>query len=73
MAIIFGKPSLEKYAYQVFQAKFKAGGFGKQRYGQAFYDHFKLHKLVNQQALCGLYEKDGDEAKRLISKLFKFN
>lgn len=73
MAINFNKPSIEKHAYQAFQRKWNAGDFKGQRYGQAFYDHFNLHKLVNQDALRGLYEKDGEEAINLIKSLFKLN
>lgn len=40
-----------------------------QRLGQAFYNHFNLHKITNQASLRGLYEADGEKASRLILKL----
>ena len=73
MAIEKGKLQLERSAYQNFQRLFNRDGFGTQRYGQAFYDHFKLGRLVDQTQLKNVYEKDGDHAKRLISEIFKFN
>ena len=44
--------------------------FPGQRVGQAFYNHFNLHKLNNQRALKNLYNKDGKEAIDLIGELF---
>ncbi len=73
MAIVFNKPSIERFAFQQFNQKWKAGEFGKQRYGQALYNHFNLHKLVDQASLRGLYEKDGDEAKALVKEVFKIH
>ena len=63
---------LEKKQLEVFKNLWFNGKFRNQRYGQAFYNHFKLHKLSNQDSLQNLYEKDGEEAKKLIGKLFRF-
>ncbi len=46
------------------------GRFVHQRLGQAFYNHFNLHKLADQTSLQGLYEADGEKASRLIMRLF---
>jgi hypothetical protein len=73
MAIEKGKLQLEKWAYLKFQKAFKAGAFSGQRYGQAFYHHFNLHKLADQTQLKGLYEKDGEAAIGTISEVFRFN
>lgn len=73
MAIVLNKPSIEKYAFQVFNRKFKAGKFGSQRYGQAFYDYFKLHKLVDQESLKNLYAKDEVQARNLVKEIFKIH
>ena len=73
MAIEQQKPSIEKYAYQKFMDSFKKGQLGTQRLGQAFYDHFKLHKLMDQTQLKNLYSKDGEEAKSFIREVFKIH
>lgn len=70
---MINKPSIERFAYQQFKNKWKKGDFKGQRYGQAFYHHFNLHKLVDQSSLMGLYEKDGDEAAALVDRLFKIH
>lgn len=87
MAIEKGKLQLERFQFDQFMKLFKTGNFignkkyGKkltgpyhgQRLGQAFYNHFKLHRLVNQTQLKGLYELDGDAAMKVIKEVFKFN
>lgn len=62
--------SIEKEAFDEFMRRFNKGLCGGQRLGQAFYNYFNLHKLTNQYALLGLYEKDGSEAKALLRHLF---
>lgn len=66
------KLSIELREYEIFCAKFDKGLFGAKRFGQAFYDHFKLSKLSDQAALHNLYAKDGDHARRSIQNLFEF-
>ncbi|MBD9618318.1 hypothetical protein ABH908_005944 [Pseudomonas frederiksbergensis] len=61
---------LEKNAYQEFHAMHRAGNFSGQRLGQAFYNHFKLHRLSDQQQLKGLYEADGKSALKIIERVF---
>lgn len=41
---------LEQKAIADFQRRFANGDFGSQRYGQAFYDHFKLDRVSSQKA-----------------------
>lgn len=66
---------LEKYQAVLFFAKQKNGDFKHLRLGQAFFNHFRLDKMSQNQnpEFCKLYEADGDDAKRLIEKLFTFN
>lgn len=66
----FNHPSIEQTEYAVFVAKFKAGEFGNQRLGQAFFNHFQLHKMKSDTSLNRLYQLDGDDARLLINKLF---
>ena len=73
MTIVFNKTSIEKHEFQRFEKMFKSGKFGAQRYGQAFYDHFNLHKVADQRALKNLYAKDGEHAKNLIKELFEIH
>lgn len=67
------KLQLEEKAFKDFMQKFKKGKFGTQRLGQAFYNHFKLHRLVDQQQLHNIRAKDGDYAVRSIRSIFHFN
>ena len=64
---------LEEKAFKDFMNKFKKGKFGTQRLGQAFYDHFKLYRLVDQQKLQNIYAKDGEHAVNCIKSVFDFN
>ncbi|PIB65570.1 hypothetical protein AOA62_11185 [Pseudomonas sp. 2995-3] len=61
---------IECAAYEEFVRLWSQGSFEHQRLGQAFYNHFNLHKLTDQAGLHGLYEADGDKASRLILRLF---
>ncbi|MGE8147431.1 hypothetical protein ACQKP7_19905 [Pseudomonas frederiksbergensis] len=63
---------LEKSAYEDFQILYSAGHFSGQRLGQAFYNHFKLHRLADQQPLKGLYEADGHSAIKIIERVCVF-
>lgn len=64
---------IERAAYEAFVWLWDQGSFKHQRLGQAFYNHFNLHKLANQAGLRGLYEADGDKASRLILRIFHFH
>lgn len=66
------QPSIEKKRFDDFIKKFKKGGHGSQRLGQAFYNEFNLHRLNDQGSLKNLYAKDGDNAMALIKQIFTF-
>ncbi|HGN2667548.1 TPA: hypothetical protein ACKR04_002853 [Pseudomonas aeruginosa] len=61
---------IERAAHAEFFRLWAEGRFVHQRLGQAFYNHFNLHKLADQTSLQGLYEADGEKASRLIMRLF---
>lgn len=61
---------IERARHDEFQALWERGQFGGQRLGQAFYNHFHLHKLSDQSVLQGLYEADGEKAGALIARVF---
>lgn len=64
------KISIEKYRYDNFCRDFKKGKYGNQRFGQAFYNEFRLDKSsVNTH---NIWAKDGDEAKRSIETFVEF-
>lgn len=63
--------AIEEAAYKDFRSKYAVGIFGTQRLGQAFYNHFKLELMGNQEQLEGLYEKDGAVAEQAIHDLFE--
>lgn len=64
---------LEKRAYEGFRTLWWKGKYQGQRYGQAFYNHFRLGRMKNQAQLRGLYEADGDAAHKIIGQVFRFN
>jgi hypothetical protein len=64
---------IERAAYEAFILLWSQGRFGQQRLGQAFYNHFNLHKLTDQASLHNLYESDGEKASGLILRLFNFH
>ncbi|MFJ3468724.1 hypothetical protein [Pseudomonas sp. NPDC090201] len=61
---------IERAAYEEFTRLWSQGNFEQQRLGQAFYNHFQLHKITDQAALGSLYEADGEKASGLILRLF---
>jgi hypothetical protein len=64
--------SLERYAFQTFLKEMKTDKYKGQRWGQAFYNHFKLHKITDQSQVGKLYELDGQVAKDFATNLFTF-
>ncbi|AIN58944.1 hypothetical protein [Pseudomonas soli] len=64
---------IERATYEEFVRLWRQGNFEHQRLGQAFYNHFNLHKLADQAALCNLYEADGEKASGLILRLFRLH
>ena len=67
------KPVIKRHKYDRFRRKYKKGSFGTQCFGEAFYAHFKLHRLEDQTVLNNIHAKDGDHAKRSIEQIFEFN
>ena len=67
------KPHIEREAVDVFMAHWEAGAFKAQRLGQAFYNHFNLHRLSDQPALLDLYAADGKKALKCINGLFEIS
>lgn len=63
---------IEKHRFHEFLTQWNAGLFKAQRFGQAFYNHFALHRLNDQKCLGNLYEAGEDEAKQIIYSCFRF-
>jgi hypothetical protein len=61
---------IERAAYDEFLGLWERGTFDNQRLGQAFYNHFRLHRLSDQALLQGLYESDGKKALSAIADTF---
>ncbi|MGY2285143.1 hypothetical protein [Pseudomonas gingeri] len=61
---------IESARYSEFLERWEQRLFEEQRLGQAFYNHFRLHRLADQAVLQGLYELDGEKARTLISRVF---
>ncbi|WP_085648793.1 MULTISPECIES: hypothetical protein [unclassified Pseudomonas] len=64
---------IDSAAYAEFLVLWEMGSFDNQRLGQAFYNHFRLHRLTDQALLQGLYEADGKKARAAISRIFHLN
>jgi hypothetical protein len=64
---------IEKAAYQAFQKRFADGQYAGQRYGQAFYNEFRLHLMSDQAVVGALYELNGITARTFIASIFTFN
>ncbi|RON20562.1 hypothetical protein BK660_16030 [Pseudomonas brassicacearum] len=65
------RPEIERATYDEFLALWDRGAFENQRLGQAFYNHFRLHRLSDQKLIYGLYESDGKKAMNAISEIFQ--
>ena len=65
------RPEIERATYDEFLELWDRGAFENQRLGQAFYNHFRLHRLSDQKLLHGLYESDGKKAMNAISEIFQ--
>jgi len=62
---------IESARYDEFLDLWEQGAFTQQRLGQAFYNHFRLHRLTDQAVLQGLYEADSEKACAMISRVFR--
>lgn len=66
------KMSLEYDSFIQFRRMFDGHKFTMQRFGQAFYNHFNLHKMGNQSQFQNLYELHEPDAMKIIEELFDF-
>ncbi|WP_110970130.1 hypothetical protein [Pseudomonas huaxiensis] len=65
------KLEIERATYDEFLALWSQGAFKQQRFGQAFYNFFHLHRLADQTLLNSIYATDGKKALAVISNIFK--
>ena len=62
---------IEHVEYRLFMKRFAEGDYAGLRYGQAFCNHFGLHKSqAIKDIMDKLYELDGVEAKEFVSNNF---
>jgi len=73
MTVKLMMPHIEQRKFDNFMRDFKAGKYGTQRLGQAFYNEFDLHRIDDQGSLHNLYAKDGQHAVNCIKQIFTFN
>lgn len=67
------KMTIDPVEYRYFRDRWAAKDYGAQRLGQAFHNHFGLHKSTqNKDKFDRLYEADGEDAETLINSLFEF-
>ncbi len=65
---------LEQHEYDTFSNAFrKDPKYRHLRFGQAFYQHFKLDRMAKRDEYDVLYERDSHRAVALINQLFVFN
>ena len=66
---------IENAEFVKFTTEFFRKNYRGQRYGQAFYEHFKLDRMTSNRVLMNkIYEApDYDSALTLIRKHFNFN
>ena len=63
---------IERKEYYNFKNLWYSGKYKHLRLGQAFYNHFNLHKMSDQESLRGLYnEADGEKAQKIIGEVFR--
>lgn len=67
------KLHIERAAYAEFLQLWDSDAFESQRLGQAFYNHFRLHRLSDQSGLTALYEADGKQALKALVEHFQMN
>ena len=64
------KITLEAKSLSIFFLLFKHDNYRGQRLGQAFFNHFSLHKMKDQEQFAKLYEeRDESKAKNMIKAL----
>ena len=63
---------IERKEYYNFKNLWYSGKYKHLRLGQAFYNHFNLHKMSDQESLRGLYnEVDGEKVQKIIGEVFR--
>ena len=64
--------SIERIEFSHFVMRYTLGEFGSQRFGQAFFNHFELHKMdkTNNPWLDELWEASIDDAMDIINEHF---
>ena len=65
--------NISKTLYDEFKKLWNTGAFPHQRFGQAFYNHFKLHKSHNVPNDGKLYNADNETAEKLISAMIDWD
>lgn len=62
---------LDPGLFNEFNKRFTEGVYSGQRKGQAFYDHFNLHKVTSDPVLMDrIYNVSDDEFNALFAKTF---
>lgn len=66
--------SIDQSLYKEFLAKWNAGGYPHLRFGQAFYNHFNLHKMTQSNELDKIWAVESEEeGKVAIRSVFNIN
>lgn len=65
-----GKLTIRQSHYDSFQKQYLQGVYVNKRFGEAFYEYFKLEKLKDQTEVSNLFAKDGEMAKASILSIF---
>ena len=65
--------NISKTLYDEFKKLWNTGAFPHQRFGQAFYNHFNLHKSHNVPNDAKLYNADNETAEKLISAMIDWS
>lgn len=67
--------NISKTLYDEFEKLWNAGGFPHQRLGQAFFNHFDLHKMdrTKDDTLDRLYNADNETAEKMISTMIDWS
>lgn len=67
--------NISKSLYDEFKRKWHNGDFPHQRLGQAFFNHFNLHKMdrTKDNTLDRLYNADNITAEKMISAMIDWS
>ena len=64
---------IEAREFQTFQKKWASGELKGLRYGQAFYNYFKMFKMIQQDWMGKLYEADVSTAVKILEARFRLH